>query len=108
MPTPGTVGVKFDTSITLQDLGSHWTAYVEPTGLTLRGSSREEVISKADAAVRFFIAAIGQRDGIAAVRRYLDYHEVQHSVVEPRPEASAARTYHIDRYGMEVEVGQVA
>ena len=104
MLVKSTSSVRFDARITSRNHDGSWVAYVEPTGMTLHGQTREEAIQNAKNAVDSFIRTVGQHDGIGAVRKYLDYHEVLHSVVEERPE-SAVQNAHID---VRLEVAAIA
>ena len=104
MPATRTIGVKLDVRIAIQNHGDHWTAYVEPTGMTLRGRTKDESIQKAVDAVRFFVRTVGQKDGIHAVRKYLDYHKVLHSVVGEQPEPVVQQSHTIETHGLDVRL----
>ena len=89
MPSTGASGVTFDTKIVLNQYEDHWTAYIEPTGMTFRADNEEAAIRKAEDALQRFLQAVGRKDGIAGVSKYLDYHEVVHQFVYDKPEPSA-------------------
>ena len=82
MTTQRTVDIQFDANIVLQDMGDHWIAYAEPTGLTVNAPTKDAAIDRVNEALRFFVKTVGQHGGIDAVRRYLDSHQVRNAIIE--------------------------
>ena len=68
--------VSFHTDIDLEQVGDLWQAYAEPTGITVQASTQQQAIDKVMEGVNFFTQTVGDRDGISAVRQYLDRHGI--------------------------------
>ena len=75
--------LKFDTKDTVRiNKDGSFAVYIEPTGITVFGDTREEALSKGRDAVMFLLQTIKEREGKAGVQRYLERHEVPYTILE--------------------------
>ena len=70
-----TVRLSFTANVDLEDRIDHWSAYIDPLGMTVYGNTEEEVKDRVGKAMQFFLTTfVTSTDGVERVRRYLDSH----------------------------------
>ena len=82
MTTINTVALHYDVGGDVAFRDGRWTAYAEPSGITVHAPTKQEATDRATELVRFFVSTIQSRRGVATARRYLDSHGVASTVVE--------------------------
>lgn len=80
--------IAFTVSVSLEDRGDYWEAYIEPSGMTVYGDTKAAAIDRADQAMDFFLKNYDKGDaGLQKLRAYLDWHNVpSHVTYSDMPE----------------------
>lgn len=82
-----TVTVSFNAVVSLEKREDRWAAYIEPTGMTVYGSTREEAELRVKEGLDFFLKHVPD------VRKYLDSHGIPHYITEDDAGMPVRRTY---------------
>ena len=85
--------INFDVQFLLDNRGDYWAAYVEPTGMTVYGATREATLARVNQAMEFFVRGMVREVGVERLRRYLDSHGVPSSIVEHTPVGKVRHTF---------------
>ena len=82
-----TVTVSFNATVSLEKREDRWAAYIEPTGMTVYGHTREEAEQRVKEGLDFFLKHVPD------VRKYLDSHSIPHYITEDDAGMPVRRTY---------------
>ena len=75
----GMLSFELVNSVQVNPDGS-FTIYVEPSGITVAGPTKEIALQKAKDAMMVFMKAIRDKDGVSGIQKYLDHHNVAYRV----------------------------
>ena len=82
-----TVTVSFNAVVSLEKREDRWAAYIEPTGMTVYGHTREEAERRVKEGLDFFLKHVPD------VRKYLDSHGIPHYITEDDDSMPIRHTY---------------
>ena len=97
--------LHFGVDVMLEGRDGHWSAVAESLGLVVHGDSEDEVRTRVRHALNELMAVFG--NDIAEVRRYLDHHHVESTLIV-QPEESLYRQQYRERWYHEVPGGVLA
>ena len=84
--------INCDVQVLLDNRGDYWAAYMEPTGMTVYGATREAALARVNQAMEFFVRGMVREVGVERLRRYIDSHGVPSSIVEHTPVGKVRHT----------------
>ena len=73
--------VKITIDFVPQYRGDHWAVLIDQLGITVYGSSQEDALGCADQMMDFVVKTFNAHSTLDDFRRYLDAHDVQHSIL---------------------------
>ena len=82
--------IGFDVDASLEKRDGYWAAYIEPTGMTVYGDTREAVERRVNEGIDFFV------EYAPDLQKYLNSHAVPHHVRyagDEEDETPVRRTY---------------